>query len=120
MKLLGKSGNGSTTFLLGKEVIQIAIGSFSVLIVFEEEIQISCQSMMELTLVSGRTTIEADDPQTTARLVSLLGAKVSSAKFEDNGDLTLLLGSSSQLKIRNSNDQYESFVVWNKGDFIAI
>ena len=109
-----------SSLLLNKEVIQIAVGLYSVEILLSDDVRISCQASFEMLTAQERTEMRADAPNESARLISLLGKAITQTRVEGGGHLVLTLGEDVQLKIKNSNDWHESYVVWSKGDFVAV
>jgi hypothetical protein len=109
----------SSTFI-GKEIVQVAIGRFSVELVFDGQLRLSCQCQIELRSTECAYEIRSDQPDETSRLVLLLGKKIIDARSSQEGSLLLTFSDGSSLTVENSNDNYESYVVWDKGDFVAV
>jgi hypothetical protein len=114
------SGN-SIDFLAGKRLEQLAVGLHELQFNFEKEVSIVIQSKVIVHRQNHPTVeINADVPEQTRGLTFLLGRSITEFEAGDQKDLTLSFDDGSDIIIVGSNGLYEAYVIWNKGDYIAI
>src|ERR1700761_9205259 len=98
-------------FLTGREVIQIAIGSFQVQFHFDGDVVISVEA--EFRYFDGQDEWtwrqEPISSQIAARTVALLGASITSFEADGSGTLALLFSNKHRLTILDSSKEYESY-----------
>lgn len=108
------------SFLIGLEVTQVAIGLHHIALSFHEGSSIDLECEFEL---SGKL-ISPDPPAKFAKeggaLIKLLGHRVKSAAVEGNGTVRMDFSNEIELRIFDSNSNYESYkVTWSTGQIIV-
>ena len=110
------------SFLTGRELIQIAIGSFQVQFHFDEDVTVSVEA--EFCYFDGQDEWiwqqEPSSPQIAARTVAMLGASITSFETNENGTLALTLSNGHRLTILDSFKEYESYDITRPGQTIIV
>jgi len=107
-------------FLIGRSVNQLSVGLYEFQIVFDDEISISVLSDVKLDKPDTQNIlIKADQPEQTKELVCLLGLTVIGCQMDGNESLTLQFSNAYSITLYASNEGVDSYVVWNKGNYIA-
>jgi hypothetical protein len=97
--------------LNGKELLQVCIGLFQVIMNFTDEVSITIECTMRLTNTDGlNTEISSDCPEQTRELICLLGHSVAVVDIKELESLTLLFSDGVKLSLVG-NDQEESFTI---------
>ena len=107
-------------FLINSEITQVALGKHDVQISFGERVKICAQCKMTFERSTGAVDIDGEDGQSAGDLSELLGEIVSAIKIPNGKELVLHFKSGNLLRIFDSSERYESFVVWNNGVFTAV
>jgi hypothetical protein len=99
------------SFLTGRELIQVAIGSFHVQLRFDEDVAVPVEA--EFRYFDGQQEWvwqqEPSSPQIGARTVAMLGASIISVETNENGTLALTFSNGHRLTILDSFKEYESY-----------
>jgi Family of unknown function (DUF6188) len=110
------------SFLTGRELIQVAIGSFQVQFHFDEDVAVSVEA--EFRYFDGQDERiwrqEPSSAQVAARTVAILGARVTSFETNENGTLVLTFSNGHRLTIRDSFKEYESYDITRPGQTIIV
>jgi hypothetical protein len=110
------------SFLTGRELIQVAIGSFQVQFHFDEDVTVSVEA--EFCYFDGHDEWiwqqEPSSPQIAARTLDMLGARVTSFETNENGTLALTFSNGHCLTIRDSFKEYESYDITRPGQTIIV
>ncbi len=109
--MYGLPGNLDLEFILEREVIQIAIGVYQVIMAFDKQLKISIEGEFEYITKEGRLTWKPTETQVAAKTVGLLGATVQSVNPQANGTLELGFSNSDRLVLKHPNPQYESYQI---------
>jgi hypothetical protein len=107
-------------FLISQELSQLALGRYEYQLRFSGESNISIQCEVLFYRSGGSKQIAIGDLAAISGLHVLLGRKVTEARVIDRNEVCLGFDGEYKLTIIDSNDHYESFVIWNKGDFVAV
>ena len=100
------------SFLLGKELLQVSIGLYQIVLRFSDNIVVNAECMLLLKGEDGSLLqVDSEDPQTTKELVCLLGKAIKSVKIASNMELKMLFSSESELTLIDSNEDGESFAI---------
>jgi uncharacterized protein DUF6188 len=107
-------------FLIGREVIQIAIGVYQIIFAFDEDTTLSVEA--EFLYSDGRTesTWKPGASHIAASTVSLLGATVVSFERNESGTLELLFSNGHRLVVRDSSKEFESYHITRPGETIVV
>jgi|ERR1700675_1533074 Family of unknown function (DUF6188) len=116
----GLDKNVDLTFLIGREVIQICIGTYQVIFGFDKDVAVSVEQGFEF--VSGTTSAGwvPGEPTLAAATVALLGASVNSVHAQENGTLELAFSTGARLVLRAENSKYESYQITRPGHTIVV
>ena len=110
------------SFLTGRELIQVAIGSFQVQFHFDEDVTVSVEA--EFCYFDGQNEWiwqqEPSSPQIAARTLAMLGASISSFETHENGTLALAFSNGHRLTILDSFKEYESYDIARPGQTIIV
>lgn len=120
--MYGLSADIDLNFLIGREVLQVAIGSYQVIFGFDENVRISVES--EFRYFDGeREWIwrpEPGAPQIAARTVVLLGSVINSFEAHSDGTLQLAFSRGSRLTFLDSSEEFESYDITRPGQTIIV
>ena len=109
------------SFLIGREIIQIAIGQFQIIFNFDESVSISVESEFRLVSPDGDvSTWQPRVPEAAAVALRLLGLKVKNVSGQTNGTLTLTFSSGDILTILDSSKEYASYDITCPGTTIVV
>jgi Family of unknown function (DUF6188) len=110
------------SFLTGRELIQVAIGSFQVQFHFDEDVTVSVEA--EFRYFDGQDEWvwqqEPISPQIAARTIAMLGASIISFEINQNGALALTFSNGHRLTILDSFKDYESYDITRPGQTIIV
>jgi hypothetical protein len=110
------------SFLTGRELIQVAIGSFQIQFHFDEDVTVSVEA--EFCYFDGQDEWiwqqEPSSPQIAARTVAMLGASITSFETNENGTLALTFSNGHRLTILDSFKEYESYDITRPGQTIIV
>src|SRR5215467_341702 len=110
------------SFLTGRELIQVAIGSFQVQFHFDEDVTISVEA--EFRYFDGQNEWiwrqEPSSPQVAARTAAILGASIISIESNENGTLALTFSNGQRITILDAFKEYESYDITRPGETIIV
>jgi len=110
------------SFLAGRELIQVAIGSFQVQFHFDGDVAVSVEA--EFRYFDGQREWiwrqEPSSPQVASRTVAMLGASVTSFESTENGTLALTFSNGHRLTMVDSFKEYESYDITRPGQTIIV
>jgi hypothetical protein len=99
------------SFLNGRQVEQVAIGTYQIIFAFDEDVKIS--TYIQFRYFDGQEeyiwTPEPGAAQIAARTVALLGATIESFQGHEDGTLKLIFSNGQHLTILDSSQEYESY-----------
>ena len=99
-------------FLVGKELLQLCIGRYQIILNFTDNVSISAECMIYYTRIDGSTIkISSDDPELSKNLACLLGSTVEDVATTRSEGLTLVFSQGYRLTIIDSNKDVESFMI---------
>lgn len=116
----GLDRNVDLSFLIGKEITQLSLGLYEFQIRFSGEIMLSIHGSVLYECDGVVETIHADKIKEAASLVGIVGKIVSKLDVVGEGDLILRFGEVESLVVCDSNRDFESYVLWHNGNFIAV
>jgi hypothetical protein len=110
------------SFLIGPEVIQVAIGSFQVQFHFLENISIYVEGEFRYFDGIEEWTWRQDPALASiaSRTVGLLGASIEAFNANENGTLILNFSNKHRLTILDSSEMYESYSITRPGQMIVV
>ena len=108
-------------FLVGKELLQLCIGLYQLILNFNDHVAITAECIIYLTKIDGSIIeISSDDPELSKNLTCLLGSTVESVATEHSGELTLIFHEGYRLTILDSNEDEESFTITTSGQEVIV
>jgi hypothetical protein len=108
------------SFLIDAEITQVTLGKHDIQIAFGEQSNITAQRQILFEHGAGATKIDGENGRSAGSLSDLLGDIVENIEISNRQELILRLKSGNILRLFDSSQHYESFVVWHNGDFIAV
>jgi hypothetical protein len=108
--------NVDWSFLVGKEVVQLCIGSYDIQLNFHGDFNISMfvdqptKSFHHTTTHTNTCTV-GGVPGGAITLISLLGATVQRVVVENSRILALYFSNHEELRLYETGDGYESFTI---------
>ena len=110
------------SFLAGRELIQVAIGSFQVQFHFDEDVAVSVEA--EFRYFDGRREWiwrqGPSSPEVAGRTVAILGASITSFESSENGTLAITFSNGHRLTMVDSFKEYESYDITRPGQTIIV
>jgi len=110
------------SFLTGRELIQVAIGSFQVQFHFDESVAVSVEA--EFRYFDGlQEWVWQQEPSSSliaSRTVGILGASIMSFESSENGTLALTFSNGHRLTIVDSFKEHESYDITRPGHTIIV
>jgi hypothetical protein len=97
--------------LIGKELIQVCIGLYQVILRFTGELSITIQCLYFFSKEGDTFEGSGEDPSTSKNLVCLLGHSIESAEIQGDNKLIINFSNSCCLALVNDSEVYESFIV---------
>jgi hypothetical protein len=99
------------SFLVGRELIQVAIGLYQVQFHFDEDIAVSVEA--EFRYFDGQNEWiwrqEPSSHQIAARTLTMVGASITGLERNENGTLALMFSNGHRLTVLDSFKEYESY-----------
>jgi hypothetical protein len=110
------------SFLAGRELIQVTIGSFQVQFRFDEDVAVSVEA--EFRYFDGQQEWiwrrEPSSPPIAGRAAAMLGARITSFESSENGTLALTFSNGHRLTIVDAFKEYESYDITRPGHTIIV
>jgi hypothetical protein len=110
------------SFLNGRELVQVAIGTYQIQFGFNEDVMIYVES--QFNYFDGQHEWiwkpEPGSAQIAARTVSLLGATIQNLDRHEDGTLTLAFSNRGRLTILDSSREHESYQITRPGQYIVV
>ena len=98
----------------GRELLQICVGLYQLILHFDEGLTISSESGVYLT--TGDEIIQISPPvENVSNLLGLLGAKIKQLSIDASNQTRVVFEDGHVLEFRAENDGYESYEI-NIGD----
>ena len=109
-------------FLIGRELIQLAIGLYDTTFKFDEDVAISVEG--EFRYFDGQAERtwrpEPGSSLTAARTVALLGATIEGFESSGDGTLALTFSNAQRLTLADPSKEYESYQITRPGETIVV
>jgi hypothetical protein len=110
------------SFLNGRQVEQVAIGTYQIIFGFDQDVKIS--TYVQFKYFDGQEefiwTPAPGAAQIAARAVALLGATIEGFQGHENGTLKLIFSNGQHLTILDSSQEYESYDITLPGRTIVV
>jgi hypothetical protein len=118
--MFGLPADTDLSFLHGRQLTQVCVGQYQVLMHFDEEVSISVDSEID---ISHEATAMADQSTSSANpgdLLPALGALVKNASAPGDGSLVISFDNGVVVKVLDSSLRYESYQIWNGSEIIIV
>ena len=111
----------SFDFMKKKELEQVCIGQYQVILHFTDDLSISADCLMRLSGPDGTSVdIYGDNCSLSRNTTCLLGSSIVSVNSVDKEELSILFSNDYTLSIIDSNKKYESFSIVINDDWIIV
>jgi Family of unknown function (DUF6188) len=119
--MYGLDKSEDLSFMIGKDLEQVAVGSYQVILNFRQDLSISIESSCQLIDKSETTThMSSEDPEKTKNLVCLLGKQIIKANNLGKGSLELSFSGDYKLLLFDDSDNYESYNICSPENRIIV
>lgn len=118
--MYGLKDNIDLSFLKGREVIQVAIGTYQVIFAFDEDVTVSVEAQFEYSAKSGLVEWRPGASHLAANAVGLLGSKVESVHSQKDGTVDLAFSNGDRLVLRDVSKEHESYQITRRGETIVV
>lgn len=108
--MYGLKKNIDLSFLIGREVIQVAIGMFQVQFHFDKEATISVESEFEYVSNGNPSRWSPGAPAAAAPALRLMGSAIQDVKGAEDGTHSVTFLNGDRLIVKD-NKQYESYTI---------
>lgn len=108
------------TFLIRREIIQVAIGMYQVLFNFDEDTSIAVEGRFEYTTNASTVEWRPGNPLAACSAVKLLSARIEAVEPLQNGTLRLTFSNGDCLAIYDVSAEYESYQISRMGETIVV
>jgi len=119
--MYGLDESEDLSFMLGKELQQVAVGQYQVILHFTDDLGIYIGSGCRwINTDQESVEMSGDSPELTKNLVFLLGQKIEKTENLGEGTLQLTFSEGSQLLLFDDLENYESYQIWWKDGEIIV
>jgi hypothetical protein len=108
------------SFLIAREMIQVAIGLHQIIFAFDENVTLSVEGKFEYRSSSGSSVWTPGASSAAASTVALLGKKITDVHRHDRSLLELLFSSGDRLLVFDVSKEYESYQITRPGETIVV
>jgi Family of unknown function (DUF6188) len=110
------------SFLQGRELIQVRVGTYQTAFAFDEDVTISVEG--EFIYCDGQQEFtwrpQPGAAEVAARTVSLLGDTIKTYDPHEDGTLKLFFASGRRLTVLDSSKEFESYDITRPGETIVV
>lgn len=99
------------SWITGKELIQVCIGSYQVILRFTYQLIITIECPYSMSMEEAIVEASGDDPETSKNLVCLLEHSINSCHQHENGEFVLDFSNGYSLKLIPETTGAESFSI---------
>jgi hypothetical protein len=118
--MYGLSADIKLGFLCGRELVQIAVGQFQLILKFDADISISVEGDFD-HMRNGKSQLEAESlPEAAASLLRLLGANITHVENRGIGDIYMHFSTGEVVSVSDSNSDTESYEILGPGVHIIV
>jgi Family of unknown function (DUF6188) len=118
--LYGLRKNIDLTFLIGREVSQVAIGVYQVQFHFDQDVCISVESSFTYSDSQQEWTWRQGLVLIAAHTTALLSAEIKSFDAQEDGTISIVFFNGHRLTIFDSSENYESYTITRPGVYIVV
>ena len=112
--------NMDVQFLRGRELIQIAIGLYQVIFVFDDEITISVENHFRYIAFENSVEWLPGAKHIAGKTIELLGGLIEEICSLENGTLEIKFGNGHHLVFNAESTGFESYQITKRGEIIVI
>ena len=109
-----------TTFLLGKELIQVCVGLHEKILHFHEDISITLECEFDVVNANDDGDSACPSCPDGAKLLKILGSQITGVTNQGGGELAIAFSNGSILMIFDGNSHYESYQISNPNQTIIV
>jgi hypothetical protein len=108
--MYGLDKDTDLSFFSEKELLQVCVGEYQIILKFDGSIQLSLECIFEHVLKDGQVLLgDSSKPISSSSLMTLLGSSVKRADNIGEGNIELLFLNGDKIRIYDSNDGTESY-----------
>ncbi len=98
-------------WIIGKELLQVCIGLYQVILRFTHQLSITIECQYSLSTQEAVVEASGDNPEISKDLVCLLGCSIYSCHQHENGEFVLDFSNGYSLKLLPETTGTESFSI---------
>ncbi len=107
----GLDKNTDLSFLIERELGQVAIGVYQVQLNFDKDISIYLECQFD-HISNGKSLITSKKlPYSASSLLQLIGLKIIRVENHGNGNIEIVFSDQSVVKVFDNNESYESYQI---------
>jgi hypothetical protein len=109
--MYGLSKKTDLSFLIERQLEQVAIGLYQVQLNFDQDVSISLECKFDHTS-NGKSLITSENlPSSASSLLQLIGSKLIRVENHGNGNIEIIFSDQSIVKIFDDSESYESYQI---------
>jgi hypothetical protein len=109
--MYGLNKNTDLSFLIQRQLEQVAIGLHQVQLNFDQDVSISLECQFD-HISNGESLITSKNlPHSASSLLQLIGSKICEVENPGNGNIENIFSDQSIVKIFDNNESYESYQI---------
>ncbi|MDH5459217.1 MAG: DUF6188 family protein [Nitrospinota bacterium] len=109
--MYGLNKKTDLSFLIERQLEQVAIGLHQVQLNFDQDVSISLECKFDHTS-NGKSLITSENlPSSASSLLQLIGSKLIRVENHGNGDIEITFSDQNIVKIFDSNKSFESYQI---------
>lgn len=103
----------------GAALNQVCVGLYQVILHFENNISVSCESQMSI-LDNRVLEVVFPPPSSSVGILKLLGQQIAAVELDQAENLLLTFPGGIVVEVERDNEGYESFHVWIGKEFLIV
>jgi hypothetical protein len=107
-------------FLVGKELIQVAVGLYDIILNFDGQLSISVQTTLYHGKEGEPLVAYEVGPSSAGILMPLLGNSIKRFIANQDGTLSMIFSNGECVEIRDDNTHYECYQIEHEGNLIVV
>jgi hypothetical protein len=108
------------SFLVGKQLLQVAIGVNEVIFRFDEGFDILAATNFDVCFDGESSSWTAGSPESASCVLGLLGQTISKVEVVSESLLRIKFASGSSVDLKDDSDQFESFTISRPGSILVV
>jgi hypothetical protein len=109
--MYGLNKNTDLSFLIGKELSQVAIGLHQVQLNFDQDVSINMECQFDHISNGESLTTSKNLPDSASSLLQLIGSKIIRVENHGNGTIEIIFSDQSIVKVYDNNESHESYQI---------